>query len=71
MVPNLIEKNILCILITSYTFLLQPTKEQKTPIKEDKATINWYKEQLKQVNMVAKVLRTECENLKEQQVSDI
>ena len=51
--------------------MLQPTKEQKAPIKEDKATINWYKEQLKQVNMVAKVLRTECENLKEQQVSDI
>ena len=47
----------------------QHTKEQKALIKEDKATINWYKEQLKQVNMVAKVLRTECENLKEQQVS--
>ena len=51
--------------------MLQPTKKQKPPTKEDKATINWYKEQLKQVNMVAKVLRTECENLKEQQVSGI
>merc|ERR1719427_1067737 len=46
---------------------VQTQKSDEQPIKEDKATINWYKEQLKQVNTVAKVLRTECENLKEQQ----